>query len=97
MKSDWPKMVERLTALRDALAERGIQSEVDEHAMWPRLRLYPPMDDHRASAEFDNSIIVMSVIWFSFAWAEVIGRVEDPEESAARLVAILNERTGFLA
>lgn len=88
----WPVMVQQLRQLRDALEIKGVRSEVDGDSLWPRLRVYPSTYDHRPSAEFDNSIIVMSVIWYAFPWVEVIGRVEDPEESAARLVEILGEQ-----
>ena len=67
---------EHLAALRDELARQGVRCALDDHGVWPRLRIYCPGEG--ASAEFDNNVVAAPIAgrWFFFwPWAEPIGSV----------------------
>ncbi|MGI8445705.1 MAG: hypothetical protein ACR2MP_00655 [Streptosporangiaceae bacterium] len=50
---------EHLAALRDELVRQGVRCALDDHGVWPRLRIYCPGEG--ASAEFDNNVVAAPI------------------------------------
>jgi hypothetical protein len=83
----------RLRALRRALIRRGMTCDVDTRAIWPRLRVRSPYEDHRSSvAEFENSVVAAQFDdgwWFAWLWAEKISEVTRVRSAADKISLIL--------
>ena len=76
-----------LIALRDELTRHGVRCALDDHGMWPRLRIYCPGEG--ATAESGNNVVAAPIAgrWFFFwPWAEPIGSVTRAADAARRII-----------
>ena len=76
-----------LIALRDELTRHGVRCALDDHGMWPRLRIHCPGEG--TTAESGNNVVAAPIAgrWFFFwPWAEPIGSVTRATDAARRII-----------
>jgi hypothetical protein len=82
---------DHLRALQRALTRRGMSSDLDIRAVWPRLRVRSPYEASAPEvADFEGSIVAVSFDdgwWFTWLWAEKISETSNVN-SAADLITL---------
>lgn len=78
-----------LRRLQRALARRGLTCELDNRAIWPRLRVRSPYEASPPSvADFENSVVAARFEdgwWFAWPWAEKISEVTRTWKAADKI------------